>query len=83
MQKMFSFIAGAMCGALIGAVAALLLAPMSGKQLQAASRERTNAMLAEVRRTYHEREAKLKAQLASLRGGGALEAPPEEDEGYF
>lgn len=81
MQKLFSFIAGAMCGALIGAVAALLFAPMSGKQLQSAGRTRADSLVEEIRRTYHDREEKLKAQLASLRGGkAAVTLPPAEED---
>lgn len=66
MQRTFSFIAGAFCGALVGSVAALLLAPMSGREMQAMGRARTDAALAEIRKTYEEREAALRAQLAAL-----------------
>ncbi len=34
MNKIFSFMAGAICGALIGSVTALLLTPASGQQLK-------------------------------------------------
>jgi gas vesicle protein len=34
MNKMFSFIAGAICGALVGGVTALLLTPASGNDLR-------------------------------------------------
>ncbi|MBI5052046.1 MAG: YtxH domain-containing protein, partial [Chloroflexi bacterium] len=47
MQRTFSFIAGAFCGALVGSVAALLLAPMSGRELQVMGRTRTDAAFAE------------------------------------
>ncbi len=66
MQRTFSFIAGVFCGAVVGAVAALLLAPMSGKELQVTSRARTEAMWDDVRKVYEERETALKAQLAAL-----------------
>lgn len=35
MSKFFSFVAGAMSGAVVGAVAALLMTPASGEQLRA------------------------------------------------
>lgn len=34
MNKLFSFMAGAMCGALVGGVTALLLTPTSGDELR-------------------------------------------------
>jgi len=34
MNKLFSFMAGAMCGALVGGVTALLLTPASGNDLR-------------------------------------------------
>ena len=34
MNKVFSFMAGAICGALIGSVTAILLTPASGQQLK-------------------------------------------------
>ena len=34
MNKLFSFMAGAMCGALVGGVTALLLTPASGSDLR-------------------------------------------------
>ncbi len=34
MNKMFGFMAGAICGALVGSVTALLLTPTSGEQLK-------------------------------------------------
>ncbi len=40
MNKMMGFLAGVFCGAVVGSVAALLLAPMSGRDLQSQARER-------------------------------------------
>ena len=76
MQRYFSFIAGAFCGALVGSVAALLLAPMSGRELQTMGRARTESAFAEIRKTYEEREAALKAQLAALTA--PKQTPPVE-----
>ena len=68
MQRMFSFIAGVLCGAAFGAVTALLLAPMSGRDIQTQSRLRVEQIAAEVRGAYEDKQAALKAQLAALKG---------------
>ncbi|MBM4423000.1 MAG: hypothetical protein FJ030_06350 [Chloroflexi bacterium] len=67
MQRFFSFVAGAMCGAALGAVAALLLAPMSGRDLQEQSHARAEQIAAEVRKAYEDKQAELKAQLEALK----------------
>ncbi|MBI4772237.1 MAG: YtxH domain-containing protein [Chloroflexi bacterium] len=67
MSKPVSFIAGAMCGAVIGAVAALLLTPESGQDLQERARERVEGVLSEARQAAEERRAEMEAQLAKLR----------------
>ena len=67
MNRFFSFAAGAFCGALVGAVAATLLTPMSGQNLQAQGRARAEAIAAEVRQAYEAKEAELKAQLEALK----------------
>jgi gas vesicle protein len=59
---------------LVGGVAATLLAPMSGQDLQAQSRARAEAIAAEVRKAYEAKEAELKAQLE------ALKAPKQKTE---
>lgn len=74
MNRFFSFVAGAFCGALVGAVTASLLAPMSGQNLQARGRARAEAIAAEVRKAYEVKEAELKAQLE------ALKAPKQKTE---
>ncbi len=68
MQRFFSFVAGAMCGAAFGAVTALLLAPMSGRDLQDQSRARAEQIASEVRRAYEDKQLELKAQFEALRG---------------
>jgi len=67
MNRFFNFVAGAFCGALVGAVAATLLAPMSGQELQSQSRARAEAVAAEVRKAYEDKQAELKAQLDALK----------------
>ena len=67
MRRMVSFLAGAMCGAIVGAVAALLLAPASGLELRQGVRSRVSDLVAEGRRAAEERRAELEAQLAALK----------------
>ncbi len=68
MRRFTSFIAGAMCGALIGSIAALLLAPFSGDELREQVQSRTLAFRDDVREAYDARVAQLEAELEQLRG---------------
>jgi gas vesicle protein len=67
MRRIIGFIAGAMCGAIVGAVAVLLLAPASGVELRQRVRARVGELVAEGRRAAEERRAELEAQLAALK----------------
>ena len=67
MRRFMSFFAGAMCGALVGSVTALLLAPSSGEILQQRMRDRATSFRDEVRDAYDARMAQLEAELESLR----------------
>ena len=67
MRRLVGFIAGAMCGAIVGAVAALLLAPSSGMELRQNVRVRFDEMLAEGRQAAADRRTELEAQLAALK----------------
>ena len=67
MRRIIGFIAGAMCGAIVGAVAALLLAPSSGIELRQDIRARVDELVSEGRRAAEERRAELEAQLAALK----------------
>lgn len=67
MTRVLSFIAGAMCGALVGASIALLLTPMSGKALQEQMRQRYQLLLEEGQQAAAARRAELEAQLAALK----------------
>ncbi len=70
MNRIMGFLAGAFCGAVVGSVAALLLAPTSGKELQAQARNRFDHVFDEAREAAEARRAQLEAHLA------ALKAPP-------
>jgi gas vesicle protein len=67
MRKLVAFVAGAMCGGIVGAVAALLLAPVPGSELRQSARVRFDEMLAEGRQAAADRRAELEAQLAALK----------------
>ncbi len=62
MRKLFSFMAGALCGLLIGGVAALLLAPMSGEDLRTTAENRWELSRSEARRAMIERRRQLEAE---------------------
>lgn len=70
MRRFMSFLSGAFLGALVGAVAALLLAPASGEDLQLRARERLLSLRDEVRDAYASRKAQLEAELEALRQPG-------------
>lgn len=62
MKKLFSFLAGGLCGALVGGVTALLLTPASGEELQAQAKARWEESLAAAQRAREERQRELEAQ---------------------
>ncbi len=75
MRRFTNFLAGALCGALVGAVTALLLAPSSGEELQTRIGDQMRSMSDEIRAAYENRVAQLEAELASLR-----KPPPPAEE---
>jgi gas vesicle protein len=70
MRQITNFMAGAFLGALVGAVAALLLAPVSGEDLQQRARGRLSSLRDEVRDAYSSRKSQLEAELEALRQPG-------------
>ncbi len=67
MHKLMSFMTGAICGALVGAVAALLLTPASGEELLHSAEERWQLTKNEARRAMEERRMELETQYRSAR----------------
>lgn len=67
MDRTTSFLSGFVFGALMGALAAALMTPQPGDDLQAQIRERLAAVAAEGRRAAAERRAELEAQFAQAR----------------
>ena len=67
MNKFFSFAAGALCGALIGGVTALLLAPESGEDLRSGARQRWEDALREARQAMDATRRDLEAQFENMK----------------
>lgn len=74
MRQLTSFMAGAFFGALIGGITALLLAPTSGDELRAQTRDRFTEVADDVREAYASKVAQLEAEVARLRAGKKTEA---------
>jgi gas vesicle protein len=67
MDKMVDFIGGFVLGALVGGTVAMMLAPRSGAETQAALRARVDEVVEEGRRAAAERRAELEAQFAEAK----------------
>ena len=67
MNKFFNFVAGATLGALVGAAAAILLAPMSGEEMQAQIKDQVEQIQLEVKTAASNRRTELEDQLSTLR----------------
>jgi gas vesicle protein len=82
MRKAISFLAGLWAGAVVGAVAALLLAPYSGSELQEQVRARVQELAEEGKRAAAARRAELEAQLEAFKRGTSvtIETTPEQPQ---
>lgn len=69
MNKVFSFLAGGLCGGLIGAAAALLLTPSSGEELRASAQARWEEAMSEAQRAREETYQELTAQFEQMKQG--------------
>jgi gas vesicle protein len=67
MRNLGGFFAGLMSGAIVGAVAALLLAPMSGRELQAQTRDQFDTLIKDARQAADVKRVQLEAQLEALK----------------
>lgn len=77
MRKFFAFLAGIFCGAIVGSAAALLLAPMSGKDLQHEIGDRVDQIKAEIEAAVDEQEKRLRAEFERMKQEAAqAKAPP-------
>jgi gas vesicle protein len=69
MRKTFFLLLGILSGALVGAAAALLLAPYSGKELQGQIRARAQDLLEQGKQAAAARRVELQAQLDAFKRG--------------
>jgi gas vesicle protein len=67
MGKITGFLAGLMSGAIVGAVAALLMAPMSGHELQTQTRDQFDHLVDDARHAAETKRVQLEAQLEALK----------------
>lgn len=67
MNKVFGFLAGGICGAIVGATAVLLFTPASGEQLRADAIARWESALHEARQAMQETQRDLESQFEQLR----------------
>lgn len=67
MNRILSFVSGALLGAVVGGTLALLFTPSSGDDLLMRIEGRANEIRREMRQAAEGRRAELEAQLAELR----------------
>jgi gas vesicle protein len=67
MGKISGFLAGLMSGAIVGAVTALLLTPMSGNELQTQTRDQFDHLVTDARHAAETKRVQLEAQLEALK----------------
>jgi gas vesicle protein len=77
MKRLVGFLLGAASGALVGGIAAVLLAPTSGQDLRSDLRGRVNRFRDEIQDAANQRRNELERQLQSLRHPNA-EIPLED-----
>ena len=76
MRKFFAFLAGIFCGAIVGGATALLLAPMSGKDLQVEITDRVEQFKTEIEAAVTEQEKRLRAEFERMKE--EAKAPPAD-----
>lgn len=67
MNKLFSFLAGMLCGALVGAVLVLLLTPASGEQLRSDAITRWETAMAEARQAMDDKRKEMEEQFQQMK----------------
>ncbi len=67
MNKLFSFAAGLICGAAVGAVTALLITPASGEELKGEAKKRWEDAIEEGKRAQEETRTRLEREYNQLR----------------
>ena len=69
MNKALNFMAGALCGALVGGVTALLLAPTSGEELRSDVTARWEEALAEAHQAMEDTRQQMQEQFEQMQKG--------------
>ena len=72
MNKLFSFAAGMLSGAVVGSVAALLMAPASGDDLRSEAQSRWEEALAEARRAMEETRRQKELEFEMMKEAGEI-----------
>ncbi len=67
MRRTLSFVIGAAIGGLIGAAAALLLAPSSGKEFRFMISDRTQSLMTDIRQATNSKRIELQQRLETLK----------------
>ncbi len=67
MQRMFSYLAGVVTGALVGATLVVLFTPASGETIRSDLRNRVAGLRSQMEEAAETRRMELEAQLAKLR----------------
>jgi gas vesicle protein len=67
MSKVTGFLAGLMSGAIVGSVSALLLAPMSGRDLQTRAKDQFDHLVEDARSAAESKRVQLEAQLEAMK----------------
>lgn len=66
MKKLMGFIVGAICGAAVGAVLALIFTPASGEKLRQDVTDKWNEVLEEARKAQEETKRELEEEFGRL-----------------
>jgi gas vesicle protein len=69
MNRFISFLSGILSGAVVGASAAILLAPTSGKEMVGSIQNRADKVVDDLRTAVERERQRLEAELASLKRG--------------
>lgn len=69
MRRLTSFLSGILSGAVVGAIAAILLAPASGKEMIGGIQGRADQLVDNLKLTVEQERRRLENELASLKRG--------------
>lgn len=69
MRRLTSFLSGILSGALVGATAAILLAPASGKEMIGGIQGRADQLVDNLKTAVEQERRRLETELASLKRG--------------